>query len=87
MPAEAIQFDSEGSYVFLYSSKTKRVTRTQVKTGIFSGSLYQILSGCEVDDVIIKAPPMTLVDGDKVSVETTESPTASTSGSGTTVRS
>lgn len=86
VPAEAIQFDSEGSYVFLYNSKTKRVTRNQVKTGIFSGSLYQILSGCEVGDVIIKAPPMTLVDGDKVSIETTESP-ASTTGAATTVKS
>lgn len=84
VPAEAIQFDSEGSYVFLYNSKTKRVTRTQVKTGIFSGSLYQIVAGCEVGDVIIKAPPMTLVDGDKVSIESTESPT--NTGAGTTVK-
>lgn len=75
VPAEAIQFDSEGSYIFLYSPKTKRVERVQVKTGIFSGALYQVISGCEAGDVIVKAPPMTLKDGEKVSIQSTESPT------------
>lgn len=87
VPAEAIQFDSEGSYIFLYNSKTKKVTRTQVKTGIFSGSAYQIISGCQVGDIIIKAPPMTLVDGDKVTVQTTESPSNISTSTGTTVNS
>ncbi|NLX93031.1 MAG: biotin/lipoyl-binding protein [Clostridiales bacterium] len=74
VPAEAIQFDSEGSYIFLYNSKTKRVERKQVKTGIFSGALYQVISGCEAGDIIVKAPPMTLKDGEKVSIQSTETP-------------
>jgi len=72
VPAEAIQFDSDGSYVFIYNSEKGTVTRSKVKTGIFSGSLYQILSGCKVGDTIIKAPSLTLKDGDKVTVQTTE---------------
>lgn len=76
IPAEAIQFDSEGSYIFFYNEKTKRVTRSQVKTGIFSGSNYQVLEGLEEGDKIIKAPNLTLKDGDKVSVVSTEELTA-----------
>ena len=78
VPAEAIQFDSEGSYVFLYDSKTKRVERRQVKTGIFSGAQYEIISGCEVGDTIIKAPPMTLKDDEKVSIQSAETETNNT---------
>lgn len=81
VPAESIQFDSEGSYVFTYDAKTKRVERIQVKTGIFSGSMYQIVSGCEVGNTIVKAPPLTLKDGDKVSIQSTTTPT---NGSATT---
>ena len=74
VPAEAIKFDSDGSYVFLYNSDTKTVTRQKVETGIFSGSLYQIVSGCKVGDTIVKAPSLTLADGNKVTVKSTEDP-------------
>lgn len=74
VPAEAVQFDSEGSYVFIYNAKSKRVSRAEVKTGIFSGTHYQILSGCSEGDVIVKAPPHALKNDDKVAIETTESP-------------
>ncbi|HOO25009.1 MAG TPA: efflux RND transporter periplasmic adaptor subunit [Clostridiales bacterium] len=72
VPAEALQFDSEGSYVFFFNEKTKRVVRSQVKTGIFSGTFYQILEGVEEGNKIIKAPPLTLKDGDKVSIQSLE---------------
>lgn len=77
VPAEAIQFDSDGSYVFIFNSETKTVSRSKVKTGIFSGSVYQVLSGCKAGDVIVKAPSLTLADGDKVTVQTTEATTTS----------
>ncbi|NLP48162.1 MAG: hypothetical protein GX345_04370 [Clostridiales bacterium] len=76
VPAESIQFDSEGSYVFFYNSKTKRVTRSEVKTGIFSGAIYQVFEGVEDGDTILKAPPLTLKDGDKVNIVTTEEVTS-----------
>lgn len=76
VPAESIQFDSEGSYVFIYNSNKKRVERVKVKTGIFSGSMYQVVSGCQTGDTIVKAPPMTLKDGEKISIQSTESPTS-----------
>ena len=75
IPAEAIKFDSDGSYVFIYNSGTNTVSKVKVKTGIFSGSVYQIISGCKVGDTIVKAPSLTLADGDKVTVQTTEVPT------------
>jgi len=72
VPAEAIQFDSDGSYVFIYNANKGTVTRSKVKTGIFSGSVYQIISGCKVGDTIVKAPSLTLADGNKVTVQSTE---------------
>lgn len=68
IPIEALQTDNEGFYVFVYDKSTQRVTRTDVTIGLYDGNVYQITSGCEVDDVIINNPPSSLMDGDRVSV-------------------
>ena len=68
VPAEAVQFDNEGSYVFVFNEDENTVTRTIVRTGIFSGKQYQILSGCDEGDYIVKAPSISLADGVKVNV-------------------
>lgn len=68
VPAEAVQFDNEGSYVFVFNEDENTVTRTIVRTGIFSGKQYQIMSGCDEGDYIVKAPSISLADGVKVNV-------------------
>ena len=68
VPAEAVQFDNEGSYVYIYNEAENTVTRAIVRTGIFSGKQYQILSGCEEGDYIVKAPSISLADRVKVNV-------------------
>lgn len=66
IPVESLQFDSKTTYVFILDEKSNTVRRTEVKTGIFSDTYYEILSGCSEGDKIVKAPSVLLADGDKI---------------------
>ena len=66
VPVESIQYGEDGAYVFIYDSGKKRVKKTAVKTGLFDGSYYQIVSGCKKGDTIVKAPAQDLEDGQKI---------------------
>ncbi|MCR4615946.1 MAG: hypothetical protein K5756_07355 [Clostridiales bacterium] len=66
VPIEALQYSNDATYVYLYDKGTKTVKKTEVETGIFSGTQYQIISGCKEGDVIVKSPSLTLKDGEKI---------------------
>lgn len=78
VPIEALQYSSEASYVFIYDEVTKTVKKTEVETGIFTGTQYQILSGCEEGDVIVKSPALSLKDGEKILITRDENATVVT---------
>jgi len=69
VPVESIQYSEEGAYIFIYDNKDKRINKTPVKTGLFDGSNYQIVSGCKIGDVIVKTPTQEMQDGQKISVK------------------
>jgi len=68
IPIEALQTDSDGFYVFVYNKDTRKVTKKDVKIGLYDGDVYQIVSGLKVGDTIVNNPPTSLLDGDRVTV-------------------
>ena len=73
VPMGALQYDNDGKiHVFVYNEKTKTVSQTDITTGLFDGSNYEVLTGLNEGDVIVKNPQTTLKDGDKVSIKALE---------------
>ena len=66
VPVESITYDDKHAYVFVYDSAEKIIKQTVVETGILDGKYYEILSGVEQGDIIVRTPVSTMVDGDKV---------------------
>lgn len=69
IPVESIQYEDGKSYIYLYNEDTKTVEKTEVTTGLFNGVNYQILSGCEPGDKIVKIPSDDIEDGKKIHVK------------------
>lgn len=70
VPSEAVKNDATGTYVYIYDPETKRIKVSPVELGISDNTRYEIISGCEVGDMIVTTVPTgtTLADGDKVKV-------------------
>lgn len=70
VPSEAVKNDSNGTYVYIYNSKTKRIKSSKVELGLSDDTRYEIVSGCEEGDTVITTVPTgtTLADGDKVKI-------------------
>ncbi len=70
VPSEAVKNDATGTYVYIYDPETKRIKISPVELGISDDTRYEIISGCDVGDMIITTVPTgtTLADGDKVKV-------------------
>ena len=70
VPSEAVKNDSNGTYVYIYNSKTKRIKFSKVELGLSDDTRYEIVSGCEEGDTVITTVPTgtTLADGDKVKI-------------------
>lgn len=67
VPVEAIQYDNEnGYYVFKYNEEEKIINRQTVLVGLFDGSSYEVLDGLSVGDKIVRAPTLTMEDGQSV---------------------
>lgn len=67
VPVEAIQYDNEnGYYVFKYDEKEKVINRQTVLVGLFDGSNYEVLDGLSAGDKIVRAPKLTMEDGQSV---------------------
>mgnify|MGYP006991656673 CR=1 FL=1 len=67
VPVEAIQYDNEsGYYVFKYNEDEEIITKTSVLVGLFDGTNYEVIEGLEKGDKIVRAPSMTMKDGQRV---------------------
>lgn len=68
VPLEGIEIDGKSYYAYVYNEKTKEITKKELQVGISSDTLYQVISGCEVGDKLVKNPTNALIDGSKVKV-------------------
>ncbi len=66
IPVESITYDDKHAYVFVYDPEEKIIKQTVVETGILDGTYYEIISGVEKGDIIVRTPVSIMVDGDKV---------------------
>ena len=67
IPVESIQYDNESGYfVFKYDEENKKVIKTSVVVGISDNTYYEVLEGVQVSDKIVRAPTMTMKDGQSV---------------------
>lgn len=68
VPLEGIEIDGKTYYAYIYDEKTKQIEKKELKVGISSDTLYQVKSGCNVGDKLVKNPTNALIDGSKVKV-------------------
>lgn len=66
VPVESIQYDESHAYVFVYDPSKKIINRKMVETGIFDGTYYEIVSGINEGDIIVRTPVATMEDEDKI---------------------
>lgn len=67
VPVEAIQYDNENGYfVFKYDEEEKIINRQTVVVGLFDGANYEVLDGLSVGDKIVRAPSLTMEEGQSV---------------------
>lgn len=69
IPVEALIPDSKASSVYVYNSETETVSVREITFGTTDDTYYQIESGLEEGEFVVKNPPTTLTDGAKVKVE------------------
>ncbi len=57
VPVESIKLEKGGtSFVYLYNEEESTVTKTQIKTGAASTSVYEVTEGLKAGDRIVSAP-------------------------------
>ncbi len=66
VPIESIQYENSKAYVYKYDAEEKTIVKTEVTIGLRDDLKYEILSGCEVGDIIVKSPTSTLKDGQRI---------------------
>lgn len=66
VPVEAVLYDSGAYYVYIYDSKDGVVKKQTITHGILDDTHYQIISGVNEGDTVIKSPDPSLADGAKV---------------------
>ncbi len=66
VPVESIQYDDSGYFVFKYDKDSKTIKKTTVEVGLFDSVNYEVLSGLENGDSLIKAPTTTMTDDQRV---------------------
>lgn len=70
VPTEAIKSSKDGSYVYIYNPKKRKITFSKVELGMSDNINYEVISGCEEGDIVVTAVPMgiTLTDGQRVAI-------------------
>lgn len=66
VPVESIQYDSQNAFV--YCVKDFKLYKQPVEVGLFDGSCYEIISGLNINDQIVKSPTSSMSEGMKVIV-------------------
>ena len=70
VPIESIQYENSKAYVYKYNADEKTIIKSEVQIGLRDDLRYEILSGCEVGDIIVKSPTSNLKDGQKIQSNT-----------------
>ncbi len=68
VPLEGIEIDGKSYYIYVYNEDSKTIEKREIQVGISSDTMYEVVSGCQVGDKIVKNPTATLTDGAKVKV-------------------
>lgn len=66
VPVEAVLYDNGSYYVFVYDSKNGTAKKQNITHGILDDTHYQIVSGVNEGDLVIKSPDPAMADGTKV---------------------
>lgn len=66
VPVEAVLYDSGSYYVYIYDSKEGTAKKQTVTHGILDDTHYQIVSGVNEGDMVIKSPDPAMADGTKI---------------------
>lgn len=68
VPMESLAFDGEKKFVYVYNEAEQTVSRRDVETGSASDTMYEIKSGLQKGEMIVRSPSSKLEDGAAVSV-------------------
>ncbi len=66
VPVEAVLYDNGSYYVYIFNEKEGTVKRQAITHGILDDTHYQIVSGINEGDTVIKSPDPAMEDGTKV---------------------
>lgn len=66
VPVEAVLYDNGSYYVYIFNEKEGTVKRQAITHGILDDTHYQIISGINEGDTVIKSPDPAMEDGTKV---------------------
>lgn len=66
VPVEAVLYDSGSYYVYIYDSKNGVAKKQTISHGILDDTHYQITSGVDEGDTVLKSPDPAMEDGTKV---------------------
>lgn len=69
VPVEAVRYDDKGMYLWLLDGSKKTVSKSYVTFGTSEDTKYELVSGAKLGDTIIINPPISLADGEKVSIK------------------
>lgn len=68
VPLEAVEIDGSSYYAYVYNPDDKTIEKRELKVGISSDTMYEVVSGCKAGEKLVKNPKSTLVDGSMVKV-------------------
>ncbi|MCR4926274.1 MAG: biotin/lipoyl-binding protein, partial [Clostridiales bacterium] len=66
IPFESILTEGSQKFVYVYNKKNKKITKTEIQTGVSSDTFCQVTDGLQEGDIIVKAISSTLEDGMKI---------------------
>ncbi len=70
VPIEAIYIEGNEFYVFVIEKN--RARKQKLEIGISSTTMYQVVSGCEVGDKLVKNPSSSLEAGGRIKIDTSK---------------
>jgi len=69
LPVEALRFENGKKYVFVFNEKTGQVEKREVQLGRSEDTKYEIASGLETGEKVVKNPLSSLTDGAEISAK------------------
>jgi len=69
IPAEALKFDDKGKFVWVYDEEEKTAKRVDITVGLSSVTMFEILSGVQEGQTVLKTVPQNMKEGDRVTLK------------------